>query len=282
MALVDIDAPCAHCGVEPNRIDDEFCSEACQEAAHENRLSPESRKQLERGLTEAKAGRMAPVPAAVLAVPRERPRVVRLVVVQSDVERADDDATLATAFRPQVRGDCGPTVCPGCEHAVLMRVRDFDEMAVVSCPQCAMLLVPVEARTREGWEWASIFRSEGRGAEGASYANAMNHCRPCPWVGCTHHLYLDVLDRGSIRFNFPNKEPWELAESCTLDVAERDGATLDEVGKTINITRERVRQLIEQALRAAKKAVNPIFSTSLDMEDVNELPDLRHPLADVE
>ncbi len=34
--------------------------------------------------------------------------------------------------------------------------------------------------------------------------------RPCPWVACKHHLYLDVNpETGSIKINFPDLEPWE-------------------------------------------------------------------------
>jgi hypothetical protein len=67
--------------------------------------------------------------------------------------------------------------------------------------------------------------------------------RPCPFVSCAHHLYLDVSGRtGAIKLNMPDLEPWELRESCTLDVADRGGATLEDVGEVINLTRERVRQ----------------------------------------
>lgn len=73
--------------------------------------------------------------------------------------------------------------------------------------------------------------------------------RPCPWVSCKHHLYLDVNPvTGSIKFNFPSLEPHELAESCSLDVAERGGHTLDEVGLLMNVTRERIRQVETTAL----------------------------------
>ena len=52
--------------------------------------------------------------------------------------------------------------------------------------------------------------------------------RPCPWVACKHHLYLDINpETGSIKINFPDLEPWELKHTCALDVAERGGITLE-------------------------------------------------------
>jgi hypothetical protein len=73
--------------------------------------------------------------------------------------------------------------------------------------------------------------------------------RPCPWVGCRHHLYLEVnAETGSIKINFPDVEPEDLAESCCLDVAERGGITLEEVGLITNLTRERVRQVETRGL----------------------------------
>lgn len=67
---------------------------------------------------------------------------------------------------------------------------------------------------------------------------------PCPWVACKHHLYLDVNpETGSIKINFPDLEPWELVNTCALDVAERGGITLEEVGEIMNLTRERIRQV---------------------------------------
>lgn len=73
---------------------------------------------------------------------------------------------------------------------------------------------------------------------------------PCPWVSCVHHLYLDVSDdNGAIKINHPDREVWELAETCALDVADRgEGVTLEEVGEIMNLTRERVRQLQDRAI----------------------------------
>jgi len=83
--------------------------------------------------------------------------------------------------------------------------------------------------------------------------------RPCPFVSCKHHLYLDVSARtGAIKLNFPDLEVEQLAESCSLDVADRQGATLEEVGTIMNLTRERIRQVEVKGLaklQAAKEMV---------------------------
>ena len=72
----------------------------------------------------------------------------------------------------------------------------------------------------------------------------LEHASPCLYVSCRHHLYLDVNPKtGSNKLNFPDKEVWELGESCALDVAERGGITLEEVGHIMNLTRERIRQV---------------------------------------
>jgi hypothetical protein len=68
--------------------------------------------------------------------------------------------------------------------------------------------------------------------------------RPCPFVSCKHHLFLDVSARtGAIKLNFPDLEVWEMSETCALDVADRGGTTLEEVGAIMNLTRERIRQV---------------------------------------
>jgi len=74
--------------------------------------------------------------------------------------------------------------------------------------------------------------------------------RPCLFVSCKHHLYLDVNpETGSIKLNFPDKEVWELRETCALDVAARGGLTLEEVGEILNLTRERIRQVEAAGLK---------------------------------
>lgn len=82
-----------------------------------------------------------------------------------------------------------------------------------------------------------------------SRADCANAQRPCMFVSCKHHLYLDVNPgTGSIKLNFPDKEIWEMDETCALDVADRGGITLEEVGTIMNLTRERIRQVETRGL----------------------------------
>jgi len=77
--------------------------------------------------------------------------------------------------------------------------------------------------------------------------------RPCPFVSCKHHLYLDVNpETGSIKLNFPDLEVWQMKETCSLDVADRGGVTLEEVGEILNLTRERIRQVEVRGLLKLK------------------------------
>lgn len=75
-------------------------------------------------------------------------------------------------------------------------------------------------------------------------ADCVDMERPCPFVSCKYHLYIDVHPvRGSIKINFTDVELWEMTETCALDIADRGGVTLEEVGEIMNLTRERVRQV---------------------------------------
>jgi len=97
--------------------------------------------------------------------------------------------------------------------------------------------------------------------------------RPCPFVTCEFNLYLDVNPAtGSIKFNFPDLEVWEMKESCVLDVAERGGITLEEVGEIVNLTRERVRQIQLSAIRSIKNS--DLLDLLLDHYKDGDLPQL--------
>ncbi|MCA9633276.1 MAG: DNA-binding protein [Myxococcales bacterium] len=82
----------------------------------------------------------------------------------------------------------------------------------------------------------------------ATRADCEHGERPCPYVSCRHHLYLDVTPAGSLKLNFPDKQPHELEYSCVLDLATGERA-LEEIAMVMNVTRERIRQLEERLLR---------------------------------
>lgn len=109
--------------------------------------------------------------------------------------------------------------------------------------------------------------------------------RPCPWVGCPYHLYLDINPvTGSIKFNFKEKiivineetggiyyenrilDVCELKETCALDVSHKGAHTLQEVGEYMNVTRERVRQIEEVAMRKIRAATTSEMEEYLDLD----------------
>lgn len=82
------------------------------------------------------------------------------------------------------------------------------------------------------------------GGQDDGLGDGSNCRRPCRFVSCRYHLYLDTNpETGSIKLNFPSLEVWEMKKTCALDIADRGGATLEEIGEMINLTRERARQI---------------------------------------
>lgn len=76
--------------------------------------------------------------------------------------------------------------------------------------------------------------------------------RPCPWISCRHHLYLEVnQETGALKINFPEvkEDVSKLDQSCSLDVADQGGLTLKQVGDVLGLTRERIRQLEVTAMK---------------------------------
>ncbi len=110
-------------------------------------------------------------------------------------------------------------------------------------------------------------------------ADCVDGARPCPFVSCKHHLYLDVSARtGAIKVNFPDLEAWEMSETCALDVADRGGTTLEEVGAIMNLTRERIRQVEVKGL--AKLAALRDMMALRDYVDEGPMGKRRLPVID--
>lgn len=72
---------------------------------------------------------------------------------------------------------------------------------------------------------------------GDCQAGGVSAYRPCPWMECRFHI------AGSEEV------------SCVLDVAEQGGVTLEDVGRYLGVTRERIRQIETIALRKLKRVV---------------------------
>ena len=106
---------------------------------------------------------------------------------------------------------------------------------------------------------------------------------PCPFVSCGYHLALDVDRRtGSIKSNFPDRDPDDAPHTCALRVADQGGLTLDAVADAMNLTRERVRQLELLGLaklRAAlgDEAVRDLIDASEEIGAARHAADAAHP-----
>jgi len=90
-------------------------------------------------------------------------------------------------------------------------------------------------------------------------SDCIHGIRPCPWIRCKHHMLWAFIpktgytgktnDRLILGFldNRSDEKILDIifnsSESCSLDVADRGGATLEEIGEILKVTRERIRQL---------------------------------------
>lgn len=104
--------------------------------------------------------------------------------------------------------------------------------------------ISVKRMTKRELELGRLLYPESEVQKPRVRAECLGGERPCPFVSCKHHLYLDVSAKtGAIKLNFPDLEVWDMQETCALDVADRGGTTLEEVGAIMNLTRERIRQV---------------------------------------
>lgn len=109
--------------------------------------------------------------------------------------------------------------------------------------------ISVKRMTKRELELGRMMFPENDYWKPRSRAECAEGPRPCPFVSCQHHLFVDVSPRtGAIKLNFPDIEVWQMGESCALDIADRGGTTLEDVGAIMNLTRERIRQVEVRAL----------------------------------
>jgi len=120
--------------------------------------------------------------------------------------------------------------------------------------------ISVKRMTKRELEVGRLLSPETEYWKPETRAQCIDGPRPCPYVSCSHHLFLDISSKtGAIKMNFPDLDIWEMGESCAIDVADRGGTTLEDVGAIMNLTRERIRQVEVRAL-AKLEALNDMNS----------------------
>jgi hypothetical protein len=88
-------------------------------------------------------------------------------------------------------------------------------------------------------------------------ADCVDGLRPCPYVSCRYHLYLDVSSKtGALKLNFPDREVEDMSTSCALDVADAGDITLEVMSGLMNLTREGARQIENSALIKLRKKLD--------------------------
>lgn len=185
--------------------------------------------------------------------------------------------TIATGS--QLRGPRARQSCGRCQRAPASRDRAHrsgPRARTLSMSRASKRLLVVGAALYPVEEHASYERPTTRGD---CLAGGINAARPCPWVSCAQHLALDVHEAtGNVKVTLPggDGEPDldAMRDTCALDVADRGGETLDEVGAATNLTRERIRQLEAVALRALR--VLPLTCELADVEHVDSRGEVDH------
>jgi hypothetical protein len=167
-----------------------------------------------------------------------------------DAGRLGDDADGMTAEPAGVDGEA-------CEGALAVKVAPATSATAITREQrrsrrkreIRARTISVKRMTKRELEIGRMLYPETDYYKPRTRAECVDGPRPCPYVSCQHHLFLDVSARtGAIKLNFPDLEVWEMNETCALDVADRGGTTLEDVGAIMNLTRERIRQVEVKAL----------------------------------
>lgn len=87
-------------------------------------------------------------------------------------------------------------------------------------------------------------------------AECANVGRPCPYVGCRYHLYLEVHPQsGAIKVN-ASTEPWEIKRSCALDCADEGPATLETIADAFGgVTPQCIQHILRRAVGKVRRAL---------------------------
>jgi len=75
-------------------------------------------------------------------------------------------------------------------------------------------------------------------------SQCVNGVRPCPWVGCRHHIIWAVNKIDRLSNDQIIEKISQMPETCTLDVADKGGLTVRELAAALGVSRSWVYQLI--------------------------------------
>lgn len=96
---------------------------------------------------------------------------------------------------------------------------------------------------------------------------------PCPFLECRHHLWFDrIVRNGRVVRVRTTRLHGRDSRTCSLRFAERGPMTLEQVGRILGLTRERVRQIEFAALAQIRDSDPGVLRELLD--GLND-PDLR-------
>ncbi len=156
-----------------------------------------------------------------------------------------ETATMETTVQPETEGATALALEPEGDSETITREQRRSRRK----RDVRARTISVKRMTKRELEIGRLLYPESDYEKPKTRAECAEGPRPCAFVSCKHHLYIDVSPRtGAIKLNFPDLEVWELNESCALDVADRGGTTLEDVGAIMNLTRERIRQVEVKAL----------------------------------
>src|SRR5262245_9335478 len=118
---------------------------------------------------------------------------------QDEVETIKTEGALALASLPEVDDE------DETPHVTREQRRSRRKRAVRA------RTISVKRMTKRELELGRLLYPEMAVDKPKTRADCVNGERPCPFVSCKHHLYLDVSAKtGAIKLNFPDLEVWEM------------------------------------------------------------------------
>lgn len=107
---------------------------------------------------------------------------------------------------------------------------------------------------RRTWEQEPPLLPEERLLRPKTRGDCKDGPRPCPWVGCRYHMYLEVTEDGGLRFS-TWLQPEEMTESCVLDIADRGELEAVSVARVLGSCRQRIEQIEKKAVEHFQRSV---------------------------